>query len=370
MSVAYAGFPWLEQLSLVVACIAFLFLGRIFARWPRVELWLVAAAFTCLAPSIILVVLIGTDGAFDQYDAPNRIYLEVSAILLLWWAMRAKTSLLGKEDSGAGGSNRALLMFFLPVLAILLSANLFRLTHMGLAAPIVIAACQLVLVGFWWFASMKASLQASTSVDTDEIPAESLKPVLPADARNLPSANVPDAPTMGSPRPAEASPPRKPIVRDNIIIFVSYRRQDSADVTGRIYDRLVRHFDKAQVFKDVDSIPLGVDFREHLGNVVGQCDVLLAVVGDSWLAADSTGRRRVDDTKDFVRIEIEAALQRKIPVIPLLVRGASVPSENDLPASLAQLSYRNGIAVRPDPDFHRDMDRLIAGLEGHLSRRA
>jgi hypothetical protein len=65
-----------------------------------------------------------------------------------------------------------------------------------------------------------------------------------------------------------------------------------------------------------------------------------------------------------------AALQRNIPVIPLLVHGASVPCENDLPASLAQLSYRSGIAVRPDPDFHRAMDRLIAGLEGHLSRRA
>ena len=120
----------------------------------------------------------------------------------------------------------------------------------------------------------------------------------------------------------------------------------------------------------MDSIPLGVDFREHLGRVVGECDVPLAVVGDEWLAVDSAGRRRIDDTKDFVRIEIEAALEKKIPVIPVLVRGASVPTENDLPASLVPLSYRNGIAVRPDPDFHRDMDRLIAGLEGHLSRRA
>ena len=65
-----------------------------------------------------------------------------------------------------------------------------------------------------------------------------------------------------------------------------------------------------------------------------------------------------------------AALQRNMPLIPLPARGASVPCENDLPASLAQVSYRNGIAVRPDPDFHRDIDRLIAGLEGHLSRRA
>jgi hypothetical protein len=262
MSVPYVGFPWLEQLSLVVACIAFLFLGRIFARWTRVELWLVAAAFTCLAPSIILVVWIGTGGI--RYDTPDRIYLEVSAVLLLWWAMRAKTSLLGKEDSGATGLNRAFLMFSLPVLAILLSAYAFRVTHMGVMAPIVIAFCQLVLIGFWWLVSMKGLLQSGASVDTDEIPAESSKPILPTDARSLPSMKVLDAPSLVASRSAEQPPPHKPIVRDSIIIFVSYRRHDSADVTGRIYDRLVQRFDKAQVFKDVDSIPLGVDFREHL----------------------------------------------------------------------------------------------------------
>jgi len=370
MSAAYVEFPWLEQLSLIVACIAFLSLGRIFARWPTIELGLVAAAFTCLAPSIILVVWIGTGGAFDRENMPNRIYLEVSAILLLWWALRAKTSLLGKEDTSAGGLDQAFLMFSLPVLAILLSGNVFRLTHLGVVAPIVIAFCQILLVGCWWFISMKGSSQGSGSVDTIEIPAESFKPISSADARSLRSSDDLDAPTIVSPRSVEESPPSKPIARDDIIIFVSYRRQDSADVTGRIYDRLVQHFDKAHVFKDVDSIPLGVDFREHLGGVVGKCDVLLAVVGNEWLAADSTGRRRVDDTKDFVRIEIEAALERNIPVIPLLVRGASVPDENDLPASLAPLSFRNGIAVRSDPDFHRDMDRLIAGLEDHLSRRA
>ena len=409
---AYVGFPWLP---LVVACIAFLYVGRIFARrWPRDELWLAAAAFTCIVPLISLVVNIHKGGsldALDNYDTPKGIYLAVSAVLLLWWALRTRTSLLGKKGiTSAGGLNQAFLMFSLPVLGFLNSEDMqlvcafrdcrplgeFRSSHMGWGAPIVIALCQLVLVGFWRFVSVKGSLQdsmnsmkgwlqGSASVDTVKIPAESIKPGLSADARSLPSANVLDAfdesppgrptardnaPTIVSPRPVEEYPPGRSIARDNIIIFVSYRRQDSADVTGRIYDRLVQRFDKAQVFKDVDSIPLGVDFREHLGGVVGKCDVLLAVIGDGWLAADSTGRRRVDDSKDFVRIEIEAALQRNIPVIPLLVRGASVPTENDLPASLALLSYRNGIAVRSDPDFHRDIDRLIAGLEGHLSRRA
>lgn len=151
-------------------------------------------------------------------------------------------------------------------------------------------------------------------------------------------------------------------------IFLSYRREDSADVSGRIYDRLTQAFEKAQVFKDVDSIPLGLDFRKHLQQTVTNCDVVLVVVGDRWLTASTTnGKRRLDDPKDFVRIELETALQREIPVIPVLVRGASVPEETELPPTLSTLAYRNGIAVRSDPDFHRDMDRLIQSLKTHLA---
>jgi TIR domain len=151
-------------------------------------------------------------------------------------------------------------------------------------------------------------------------------------------------------------------------IFISYRREDSSDVTGRIYDRLTAHFGKDTVFKDVDSIPLGVDFRKHLGDSVGRCDVLLTIIGKQWLVADES-QRRLDDVRDFVRIEIEAALQRDIPVIPVLVQGASVPKPADLPETLQSLVYRNGIACRPDPDFHSDMDRLIRGIEGCLKRK-
>jgi len=145
-------------------------------------------------------------------------------------------------------------------------------------------------------------------------------------------------------------------------IFLSYRREDSADVAGRIYDRLSHAFEKGQVYKDVDSIRLGVDFRKHVQKTVESCDVLLAVVGDRWLTAADASGRRIDNPKDFVRLEIEVALQRDIPVIPLLVRGADVPQESELPPVLASLSYRNGMSVRPDPDFHRDMDRLIQSL--------
>ncbi len=152
-------------------------------------------------------------------------------------------------------------------------------------------------------------------------------------------------------------------------IFISYRRSDSADVAGRIYDRLVGKFGKGPIFKDVDSIPLGLDFKEYLDQKVGECDVLLAIIGDHWAdASDSTGKSRLHDPVDFVRIEIQSALERGIPVIPLLVRGAQMPIEETLPIGLRKLVFRNGIPIRSDPDFHRDMDRLIAALEKYVHR--
>ncbi len=177
----------------------------------------------------------------------------------------------------------------------------------------------------------------------------------------------PSTPGVASPSTAEPSPNSVHSSR-GLTVFLSYRREDSADVAGRIYDRLTQAFGQDQVFKDVDSIPLGVDFRQHLQQVVGRCDVLLSIMGNHWFGAPSEGAaRRLDDPKDFVRIELEGALQRDIPVIPVLVGGASVPQESELPSTLSALAYRNGIAVRADPDFHRDMDRLIEGVRRHVA---
>jgi hypothetical protein len=182
----------------------------------------------------------------------------------------------------------------------------------------------------------------------------------------MPPAAVDAATEPVSPAVSPSGPSgrREPVPRGAPPIFLSYRREDSADVVGRIFDRLVQRFGQAGVFKDVDSIRLGIDFREHLRAAVGECRVLLAVVGPTWAdATDKAGGRRLDDEKDYVRIEIEAAFSRGIPVIPVLVRNAVLPGENQLPGSLGPLAFRNGIAVRSDPDFHTDMDRLIAGLE-------
>jgi hypothetical protein len=146
-------------------------------------------------------------------------------------------------------------------------------------------------------------------------------------------------------------------------IFVSYRRNDSADVTGRIYDRLAYSFGKATIFKDVDSIPFGVNFKTYLNDMIEKSNILLVVIGPQWLnITDSEGERRLDDPADFVRIEIEAALKRKIVIVPLLVGGASMPTASQLPSSLEELAFYNGIQIRPDPDFHKDMNRLIHEL--------
>jgi hypothetical protein len=150
-------------------------------------------------------------------------------------------------------------------------------------------------------------------------------------------------------------------------IFISYRRKDGADVVGRIYEYLTRQFGTDMVFEDVYAIPLGVNFKEYLMTATQNCSVLLAVMGDGWLAIDSaTGKSRLQDEEDWVRAEIEAALSREIPVIPLLIRDAFIPSKEQLPASLEKLTAMNGLRLRPDPDFQHDMNRLIQAIEIHV----
>src|SRR5664279_1194063 len=154
-------------------------------------------------------------------------------------------------------------------------------------------------------------------------------------------------------------------------IFISYRRSDNPDAVGRIYDRLLAEFGKAQVFKDVDSIPLGQDFRGHLNSIVSECGVMLAIIGPRWTdASNKAGQRRLEDPDDFVRIELEAALTRDIPVVPVLVAHAPIPLASELPASLASMAFRQSIEVRPDPDFHNDATRLVSALQVILGPNA
>jgi hypothetical protein len=147
-------------------------------------------------------------------------------------------------------------------------------------------------------------------------------------------------------------------------IFISYRRRDSAYVTASVSEKLQMHFGGDSVFYDIDNIPLGVDFREHIGNAVGQCDVLLVIIGEEWItAADRTGSRQLDNPGDYVRIEIESALKRNIPIIPVLTGEAQMPLASDLPESLQAIVYRNAAEIRAGSDFRHHIERLIRGLE-------
>lgn len=147
-------------------------------------------------------------------------------------------------------------------------------------------------------------------------------------------------------------------------IFISYRREDSAATVGRVYDRLVSAFGRAAVFKDVDSIPLGVDFHAYIDGVLRHCSAVLVIIGPQWLSiADSAGHHRLDNPQDVVRQEVESALRLGLPVVPVLVQGASMPPRDALPQSLQTLASRNGMPIRYDPDFEHDMWRLVAALQ-------
>jgi hypothetical protein len=146
-------------------------------------------------------------------------------------------------------------------------------------------------------------------------------------------------------------------------IFISYRRTDSAGYAGRIYDRLTAHFGEDAVFMDVDTIEAGLDFVEVLQNAVQSCDVLVALIGRRWLdSKDADGRRRLENPEDFVRIEIAAALERGIRVIPVLVDGTIMPRSTELPGNLKPLTRRNALQVNHQ-SFNADAHRLIAQLE-------
>ena len=154
-------------------------------------------------------------------------------------------------------------------------------------------------------------------------------------------------------------------------IFISYRREESAGHAGRIYDRLRERFGRDRAFMDVSAIEPGVDFVEAIDHAVSSCAVLLVVIGRKWQeCTDATGRRRLDDPNDFIRLEVGTALRRNIRVIPVLVQGAAMPVEAELPDDLKLLARRNAIEVN---DTHWDsdlaqlvdtLDRVLAGVTG------
>ena len=155
-----------------------------------------------------------------------------------------------------------------------------------------------------------------------------------------------------------ASDPKKPPG-----IFISYRRSDTPDAVGRIYDRLVVRVWQGAGVQGCGFDSAGAGFsrapERHRRRLRGGA-------GDHRSEVDGHSQRggpeRLDDPDDFVRIELEAALARNVPVVPVLVGHAPMPGTSQLPSTLSSLAFRQSIEVRPDPDFHNDATRLVAAL--------
>ena len=146
-------------------------------------------------------------------------------------------------------------------------------------------------------------------------------------------------------------------------VFVSYRHEDSQGSTGRLCEHLSKRLGARRIFRDVQSLHPGIDFVDAITEAVSSCDVLIAVIGKQWLTlSDAGGRRRLDAPEDFVRREIELALQKKgIPVIPVLVDGASMPAEGDLPTCLSKLAKCQAVELT-DRYWDADIRRLLVAL--------
>jgi outer membrane protein assembly factor BamB len=145
-------------------------------------------------------------------------------------------------------------------------------------------------------------------------------------------------------------------------VFISYRRDDSGGYAGRLYDALVAHFGKDLIFIDIDSIRAGENFADVIDRHIAACSVVVVLIGKSWLkSVDDQGNRRLDNPRDFVRLEAASALAQRIPVIPVLVGGAKMPRPDDLPEPLKSLAHLNAIEIF-DQLFHDSIKHFIDTL--------
>ncbi|MBL8485254.1 MAG: toll/interleukin-1 receptor domain-containing protein [Rhodocyclaceae bacterium] len=166
---------------------------------------------------------------------------------------------------------------------------------------------------------------------------------------------------LRGPKPARSGPhPR---------VFISYRRQDTASMAGRLFDRLALELGRDQVFRDLYGIAPGEQFAQVIEQVLARADAALVLIGPRWLERDAAGARRIDQPDDFVRREVAQALRQKITVLPLLVDGAAMPAAAQLPADIAGLTDYNALDLS-DARFDDDLRRLLGALHAVASRKA
>jgi len=146
-------------------------------------------------------------------------------------------------------------------------------------------------------------------------------------------------------------------------VFISYRRQETEYAAGWLYERLRERLGQRAVFKDIDSISPGDDFVDTIETALDQCAVVLVLIGTQWTTlADTSGRPRLKDEADLVRVEVETALRRDVRVVPVLVSGASMPTAAELPESLEPLTRRHAVELGA-ARFEADARRLLAAIQ-------
>ncbi len=150
-------------------------------------------------------------------------------------------------------------------------------------------------------------------------------------------------------------------------IAISYRRDNTGDITGRIFDRLALRYGKKAIFRDIDSIPPGQDYRTYFDTVLRGSTVLLVIIGPQWLGHRPDGTIRIFDLDDPVRVEIEAGLALKLKIIPILVDDARMPPESSLPESIRHFTYLNALYVDGFHDFDYHFERLIRYIDQALT---
>jgi uncharacterized protein YecT (DUF1311 family) len=152
-------------------------------------------------------------------------------------------------------------------------------------------------------------------------------------------------------------------------ILISYRRTDSDVFAGRVRDKIADRFGPDSVFMDIDNIPFGRDFRTHVRDALGKSDVVIVVIGSRWLGTTKSGLARILEETDPVRIEVETALQKGVPVIPILAGDTRMPKPTQLPDTLKDFAFINAATVDTGRDFHPHMERVVRSIEAILDGR-
>jgi hypothetical protein len=181
-------------------------------------------------------------------------------------------------------------------------------------------------------------------------------PALPASLEDLPPSEIQE---NARPVVEEATVARQRDEKRFGGVFISYRRNEAAAYAGRLYDRLAARFGKAKVFIDTENVGWGEDFVEAITEAAESCAVMIVLVSRGWSRGEQA------EVDDYVRLEVATALGRKIRVIPILIQGAAMPAQKDLPEDLAPLVRRNALALS-DTRWERDVEDLIKTLEGLL----